>query len=63
MREPVCVNRDLGRLGSLLKSWLTDDVRTAKFGPATTLALPARIKANQDEMGRIMKAVIQPRSA
>lgn len=62
VRELVRVNGDLGRLGGLLKLWLTDDVRTAKFGDATILALLARIDATQDEMSRIMKAVVQPRA-
>lgn len=62
VRELVRVNGDLGRLGGLLKLWLTDDVRTAKFGEATILALLGRIEANQDEMSRIMKAVVQPRA-
>jgi len=41
---------------------LTDDVRTAKFDAATILALLARIEATQDEMGRVMKAVVRPRA-
>lgn len=62
VREMVRVNGDLGRLGGLLKLWLTDDVRTAQFGEATILALLGRIEATQDEMSRIMKAVVQPRA-
>ena len=56
------INGDLGRLGGLLKLWLTDDVRTARFGEATVLALLGRIEATQDEMGRVMKAVVRPRA-
>lgn len=62
VRELVRVNGDLGRLGGLLKLWLTDDVRTLRFGEATILALLARIEATQDEMSRVMKAVVQPRA-
>lgn len=62
VRELVRVNGDLGRLGGLLKLWLTDDVRTAQFGEATVRALLGRIEATQDEMSRIMKAVVRPRS-
>ena len=62
VRELVRVNGDLGRLGGLLKLWLTDDVRTLQFGEATILALLGRIEATQDEMSRIMKAVVQPRA-
>ena len=62
VRELVRVNGDLGRLGGLLKLWLTDDLRTLQFGEATILALLGRIEATQDEMSRIMKAVVQPRA-
>ncbi|CAD5108071.1 conjugal transfer transcriptional regulator TraJ [Zestomonas carbonaria] len=62
VRELVRVNGDLGRLGGLLKLWLTDDPRTARFGDATILALLARIEATQDEMSRLMKSVMQPRA-
>lgn len=56
------VNGDLGRLGGLLKLWLTDDPRTSRFGEATILALLGRIEATQDEMSRLMKSVVQPRA-
>ena len=62
VRELVRVNGDLGRLGGLLKLWLTDDARTARFGEATILALLGRIEATQDEMSRLMKSVVQPRA-
>lgn len=62
VRELARINGDLGRLGGLLKLWLSDDVRTAKFGEATILALLGRIEATQDEMGRVMKAVVRPRA-
>jgi hypothetical protein len=62
VRELVRVNADLGRLGGLLKLWLTDDVRTAKFGEPTIMALLGRIEATQLEMSRLMKSVVQPRA-
>lgn len=62
VRELVRVNGDLGRLGGLLKLWLTNDARTARFGDATILALLCRIEATQDEMSRLMKSVVQPRA-
>ncbi|KLR57795.1 conjugal transfer transcriptional regulator TraJ [Diaphorobacter sp. J5-51] len=62
VRELMRVNGDLGRLGGLLKLWLTDDPRTARFGDATILALLARIEATQGEMSRLMKSVVQPRA-
>ena len=62
VRELARINGDLGRLGGLLKLWLTDDVRTAQFGEATIRALLARIEATQDEMGRVMHSVVRPRA-
>jgi len=62
VRELVRVNGDLGRLGGLLKLWLTDDPRTARFGDATILALLGRIEATQEEMSRLMKSVVQSRA-
>ncbi|MBK6961554.1 MAG: conjugal transfer transcriptional regulator TraJ [Gammaproteobacteria bacterium] len=62
VRELARINGDLGRLGGLLKLWLTDDVRTAKFGEATILALLGRIEATQDEMGRVANAVVRPQA-
>lgn len=62
VRELVRVNGDLGRLGGLLKLWLTDDPRTARFGDATILALLGRIDTTQEEMSRLMKSVVQPRA-
>ncbi|WP_094112756.1 conjugal transfer transcriptional regulator TraJ [Shigella flexneri] len=63
VRELVRINGDLGRLGGLLKLWLTDDVRTAKFGAETVLRLLARIEATQDEMSTLMESIVRPRSA
>jgi len=51
VRELARINGDLGRLGGLLKLWLTNDVRTAQFGEATIRALLNRIEAKQDEIG------------
>ena len=62
VRELARINGDLGRLGGLLKLWLTDDVRPAKFGEATIRALLNRIEATQDEMGRVMHSVVRPRA-
>ncbi|WP_421073255.1 conjugal transfer transcriptional regulator TraJ [Paraburkholderia sp. A1RO-1] len=61
VRELVRVNGDLGRLGGLLKLWLTNDARVASFTPATIIALLSKIEATQDQMSRIMEAVVQPR--
>ena len=62
VRELARINGDLGRLGGLLKLWLTNDVRTAHFGKSTILKLLARIEATQDQMGQVMKSIVRPRT-
>ncbi|MCP4981469.1 MAG: conjugal transfer transcriptional regulator TraJ [Gammaproteobacteria bacterium] len=62
VRELARINGDLGRLGGLLKLWLTNDERTAHFSEATIRALLGRIDATQDEMGRVMMSVVMPRA-
>ena len=61
VRELVRVNGDLGRLGGLLKLWLTDDDRTARFGVSTILALLGKIEATQDKISTIAESVGRPR--
>lgn len=61
-RELARINGDLGRLGGLLKLWLTDDVRTARFGEDTILRLLGRIEATQDEMAQVMRSIVRPRA-
>ena len=57
------VNGDLGRLGGLLKMWLTDDERLAHFKKhdieVTILDMMARINANQDQLRSIMTEIIK----
>src|SRR5574338_1536741 len=62
VRELARINGDLGRLGGLLKLWLTNDERAAQFGEATLRALLSRIEANQDQMGQVMMNVVMPRA-
>lgn len=62
VRELARINGDLGRLGGLLKLWLTDDVRTAQFGQSTILAVLGKIEATQEEMGNVMTKIVMPRS-
>jgi hypothetical protein len=54
------INGDLGRLGGLLKLWLTHDERAAEVGKATIRAVLYRIEATQDQMFDLMKRVITP---
>lgn len=53
------VNGDLGRLGGLLKLWLTNDARVAEFTPATIRALLGKIEATQDELRAVMTQVVR----
>lgn len=64
-RELVRVNGDLGRLGGLLKLWLTDDAKLDALKPENTPAIIRgvlkRIEANQEQMDEIIKAVLRSR--
>jgi hypothetical protein len=62
VEELARINGDLGRLGGLLKLWLTDDVRTAKFGEATILAVLSKIADTQGQMQNVMREIVLPRS-
>lgn len=62
VRELARINGDLGRLGGLLKLWLTNDERTARFSDATIKAVLAKIETTQDEMGRLMMSVVMPKA-
>jgi len=62
VEELARINGDLGRLGGLLKLWLTDDKRTAQFGKSTILTLLAKIEETQGKMHEVMRVVVKPRS-
>lgn len=57
----VKINADQGRLGGLLKLWLTDDPKLAlanvAWTPGAVRALLKRIEANQDEMLRLVQSL------
>jgi hypothetical protein len=60
--EELCrINGDLGRLGGLLKLWLTNDSRTDQFGPSTIRALLSKIEDTQDTMHDVIRKVVTPR--
>jgi hypothetical protein len=61
VEELARINGDLGRLGGLLKLWLTNDERTAAFGEETIRAVLARIEETQDKMVDVMRSVVLPR--
>jgi len=60
--ELMRINGDLGRLGGLLKLWLTDDARTAMLGDSTIRALLSKIEDTQDLMTNAIRSVVLPRS-
>ena len=49
------INADLGRLGGLLKLWLSQDKRVAHFDHRTVKALLGSIKTTQDAMFEVVK--------
>lgn len=62
VEELARINGDLGRLGGLLKLWLTNDVRTEAFGAATIRALLSKIEDTQDMMHVVIRSVVIPRA-
>jgi len=60
--ELMRINGDLGRLGGLLKLWLTDDARTAMLGDSTIRALLSKIEDTQGLMTDAIRSVVLPRS-
>lgn len=60
IEELARINGDLGRLGGLLKLWLTNDERTEAFGEATIRALLGKIEATQQAMHDVMQHVLLP---
>jgi hypothetical protein len=62
VEELARINGDLGRLGGLLKLWLTNDARTAAFGEATIRALLSKIEDTQSAMHDVIRRVVLNRS-
>jgi hypothetical protein len=62
MEDLARANGDLGRMGGLLKLWLTNDERLRKFGPvrvrAMILRVLAKIDDNQDALRKIIDTII-----
>jgi hypothetical protein len=63
IEELARINGDLGRLGGLLKLWLTDDTRTSHFGGDNIRAILSKIEGSQDEIQRVMKKVLLPKAS
>jgi len=62
VRELARINGDLGRLGGLLKLWLTNDARVAKFGESTIRTVLSKIEDTAEEMGRVMLRIVMPKA-
>jgi hypothetical protein len=58
IEELARINGDLGRLGGLLKLWLTNDERLRAIGAEELRALLNKIERNQDAMRAIMQTVL-----
>ena len=62
VRELVRVNGDLGRLGGLLKLWLTNDAKAAQIGTPTIRAVLNRIDSTKAQMSELMESILRQRS-
>jgi hypothetical protein len=57
--ELARINGDLGRLGGLLKLWLTNDERQHRIKASELRAVLNKIEANQEAMRTIMQTVVR----
>ena len=57
VRELALINGDLGRLGGLLKLWLTDEVRAMRHGVNDIRGLLHKIEERQEQMGALMASM------
>lgn len=60
VKELAKINGDLGRLGGLLKLWLSRDPRTRHIDAETLHAVLAKIESTQAEMSNIMTTIVMP---
>lgn len=65
--ELAKINGDLGRLGGLLKLWLTDDAKLATFGVTPTsrsiVGVLEEIRGNQVAIREVMARIVTPLAA
>lgn len=57
--ELAKMSGDLGRLGGLLKLWLSDDRRAAHFDKALIISVLRKIEATQSQMASVMIKIIK----
>lgn len=62
VEELVRINGDLGRLGGLLKLWLTNSEKTKKIGLAHIAHVLSSIEQTQAEMLKTIRLIVTPRS-
>lgn len=62
VRELARINGDLGRIGGLLKLWLTDDKRTAQFGESVIRAALASLEDKAEKLAVVMGRIVRPRA-
>ncbi len=57
MKELIKLRADLGRLGGLLKLWLSDDKKTQRFNVATIMQLLGRIDSSMSSLRHYIDAL------
>lgn len=62
VREMARINGDVGRLGGLIKLWLTNDARARAVGPAILRATLQRIDGCMAQIGEVMLRAVAPRA-
>lgn len=62
VEELARINGDLGRLGGLLKLWLTNDERTKAFGEPTIRAVLSKIEDTQAMMHDVIREIVIPKA-
>ncbi len=63
VEDLIRVSGDLGRLGGLLKLWLTNEERTAVVGEAAIRAVLGKVEAMQNALREVIRAVVFPGEA
>lgn len=58
VQELSRVNGDLGRLGGLLKLWLSNDERTRNFSASLIKTLLGKIESTQNELRTVMDRIL-----